>query len=168
MKFLIFLSSLLVLVNSSNAQALSSRNRDSLDLFFKSLEENGKFMGQVEISQFGKINYYRSIGFSNVAANLQAGQNTKYRVGSISKIFTATLLLKAVEEGRIRLDQTIATFFPTIQNAEIITIEQLLTHHSGIHDFTYKADYLEWQTLPKTDSEMISIISAGGSDFEPG
>ncbi|UOB16840.1 serine hydrolase domain-containing protein [Abyssalbus ytuae] len=168
MKQFITFFTILLFFNLISAQTLSDTNRDSLDFFFKTLEENQKFMGQVELSRKNRTLYFYVSGFSNTEAGLKSGKETTYRIGSISKTITATLILKATEEGKISLDQTIETFFPTIKNAEKITITHLLTHHSGIHNFTSEKDFMQWNTSPKTEVEMISIISGGGSDFEPG
>lgn len=139
-----------------------------LDLYFTTLEQNNKFMGSVAVSENGKIIYRRSIGFSNVTNGIKSDENTKYRIGSISKSFTAVLVLKAVEERKLNLNQTIKKFFPSIKNAEKITIENLLNHQSGIHDFTDQDDYRTWNTLSMTEKQMTEVIAKGGSDFNPG
>ncbi len=139
-----------------------------LDLYFKSLEESGKFMGSVAISENGKIIYTKSLGFSDVEANTKANENSKYRIGSISKTFTTVLILKAVEAKKLDLNQPIGKFFPTIQNADKITVKHLLGHRSGIHDFTDDESYMSWLTETKTEQEMVEIIAKGGSDFAPG
>ena len=64
------------------AQEIDTRK---LDLYFKSLEDNNKFMGSVAISQNGKIVYTKTIGLAAVENNLKANENSKYRIGSISK-----------------------------------------------------------------------------------
>ncbi|MBN2814880.1 MAG: beta-lactamase family protein, partial [Bacteroidales bacterium] len=66
------------------------------------------------------------------------------------------------------LDQTIDKFFPEIVQAESITIRHLLSHRSGIHNFTNDESYLTWNTQPKTEGEMREIIAKAGIDFEPG
>lgn len=142
-------------------------NKEKLDNYFDNLELNNKFMGSVAISKNGKIIYTNSIGFSNVENNIKANKNSKYRIGSISKSFTTVLVLMAVEAKKLDLNQTIDRWFPTIKNAEKISIINLLNHRSGINDFTNKEDYLTWNTKPKNEKEMISIIAKGGSDFEP-
>jgi CubicO group peptidase (beta-lactamase class C family) len=76
--------------------------------------------------------------------------------------------MKALEEKKLNLDQTIETYFPIIKNAEKITIKHLLTHRSGIHNFTDDKDYLTWNTQPRTEKEMVDIVAKAGSDFEPG
>ena len=142
--------------------------KEKLDSYFNALEENDKFMGSVVLSKQGTIVYSKTIGYLDVEKKLKANQNSKYRIGSISKTFTAVLVLKAFEEQLIDLDQTIVDYFPTIKNADQITIKQLLSHRSGIHNFTSDKDYVEWCTSPKTKKEVVGIISQGGSDFIPG
>ncbi len=124
-------------------------------------------MGSVAIFQNGKIIYTRSAGFSDYENKIKANENSKYRIGSISKTITATLILKAIEEGKITLDKKLADFYPSIKNADKITIEQLLQHRSGIHSFTDDEDYETWRTESKSEKELVDIISRGNSEFEP-
>lgn len=142
-------------------------DKSKLDNYFDVLEANNKFMGGVAVSRNGELVYTRAIGYRDVQNKIRADINTKYRIGSISKTFTTVLVLKAVEEGKLSIDQTIDKYFPSIENAERITIGHLLYHRSGIHSFTNDKDYLSWNTNPKTEMEMVEIIISGGSDFEP-
>ena len=146
-----------------------SQNLDKtkLDNYFNTLEQNNKFMGSVAVSKNGEIIYTKSIGLADVENRVKATENSKYRIGSISKSFTTVLILKAVEQKKLDLDQTIDKWFPTIKNAKKITVKHLLSHRSGIHNFTDDKDYLTWNTQPQTEKEMIAIISKGGSDFNP-
>lgn len=142
-------------------------DKTKLDNYFKALEENNKFMGSVAVSKNGQIIYTKSVGFSNVENNIKANENSKYRIGSISKTFTTVLVFKAVENKKLDLNQTIDKYFPTIKNAKDITIRLLLLHRSGIHNFTNDENYLTWNTQPKSENQMIEIIAKGGSDFQP-
>lgn len=142
-------------------------DKNKLNTYFEAIEKSGKFMGSVAIAEKGKVIYAKSIGYRDVDAEKRADEHTKYRIGSISKTFTATLVLKAVEENRLSLSQSIEPFFPSIVNASNITIGNLLNHRSGIHNFTSNTDYSAWCTQPKTENEMIAIIADSGSDFEP-
>ena len=146
-----------------------SQNLDKtkLDNYFNALEQNNKFMGSVAVSKNGEIIYTKSIGFADVENKVKATENSKYRIGSISKSFTTVLILKAVEQKKLNTNQTIDKWFPTIKNAKKITVNHLLSHRSGIHNFTDDKDYLTWNTQPKTEKEMIEIIAKGGSDFNP-
>lgn len=142
-------------------------DKTKLDSYFNALQTNNKFMGSVAVSKGGVIIYSKTIGFSDVYNNVKANENSKYRIGSISKTFTSVLVLKAVEENKLDLNQTIDKYFPTIKNANIITIKYLLNHRSGIHNFTNDKDYLTWNTQPKKEKEMVEIIAKAGSDFQP-
>ena len=146
-----------------------SQNFDKvkLDNYFKALEKNNKFMGSVAVSKNGKLIYSKSIGYVDLENKIKATEKTKYRIGSITKSFTAILILKAIENKKLDINETIDKWFPTITNSKKITIKQLLTHRSGIHNFTNNVDYLQWNTQSKTEMEMIEIIKKGGSDFQP-
>ena len=141
--------------------------KEKLDSYFDTIAANDKFMGSVAVSQNGKIIYTKSIGYSDVENEVKADKNTKYRIGSISKTFTSVLVLKAVEEKKLDLDKTIEGYFPTVKNAEKITIRNLLNHRSGIFNFTSDTTYLKYNTQAKTEKEMIEIIAEFDSNFEP-
>jgi hypothetical protein len=139
-----------------------------LNDFFNELDQNKKFMGSVMLSKDGKTIYQKSVGYADVERKIKADSTTHYRVGSITKTFTATLILKAIEQSKISLDLPIKKYFPNLVNSEKITIRQLLQHRSGIANFTDAKDYLQWNSKPKTKSEMYNLIVEGGSKFEPG
>lgn len=141
--------------------------KTKLDDYFNTLEINNKFMGSVAVSQNGTIIYTKSIGFLDLYSHIKANAETKYRIGSISKTFTSVMVLKAVENKKLELNQTIHKYFPTVKNSDKITIQQLLNHRSGIHNFTNDMAYLSWNTQYKSEQEMVAIIAKGGSDFEP-
>lgn len=163
----IILITLLILTFIQIGFAQMNFDKTKLDNYFSTLEKNNKFMGSVAVSKNGEVIYTKAIGFADVENNVKATENSKYRIGSITKSFTAVLVLKAVEQKKLDLNQTIDKWFPTIKNANQITIKHLLLHRSGIHNFTDNEDYLTWYTQPKTEKEMIKIIAKGGSDFAP-
>ena len=142
-------------------------DKKKLDTYFQVLEKNNKFMGSVALSKNGELIYTKSIGYADLEHKIKATEKTKYRIGSITKSFTSVLIFKAIEKKKLDLNETIDTWFPTITNSNKITIKHLLTHRSGIHNFTNNKNYLQWNTQSKTEMEMIEIIQKGGSDFKP-
>lgn len=138
-----------------------------LDSLFTLLESNNKFMGSVAVSEGGKILYSKSVGVTDMYSKKRASNVTKYRIGSISKMFTATMIFKAVEEKKLTLEQTIDAYFPSVPNANKITVSNLLNHRSGIYNITNSGDYWAYYTQPKTQAEMVAIIAKAKSDFEP-
>ncbi len=142
-------------------------DKTKLDKYFDALEANNKFMGSVAVSRNDSIIYSRSTGYADFENKIKADENSRYRIGSISKTFTTVLVMKALEQNKLALDQTIGKYFPSIKNSGKITIENLLYHRSGIHSFTSDSAYLTWNTQVKTEKEMIEIIARAGIDFEP-
>lgn len=152
-------------VNGGFAQTIETQK---LDEYLTTLTDANKFMGNIMVLKNGEKIYSYAGGLANAGTHTKVSESSAYRIGSISKTITATLVMKAVEEGKIQLSQTIDKWFPQLKNSELITIENLLNHHSGIHNFTANPEYLLDYTLPKTETEMLARIGKGGSDFAPG
>jgi CubicO group peptidase (beta-lactamase class C family) len=160
---------LLFLVFESMVHA-QSLNKTLLDSLFNNLDRHNKIMGSIAISRNGNLVYTRSIGYDLVdeKKKIPSTEKSKYRIGSISKMFTATLILQLVDEGKLDLSATLDRYYPAVPNAGKISISDLLKHRSGIHSFTNDSSYLTWMTEPRTRDEMIRIIAAGKPEFEPG
>jgi CubicO group peptidase (beta-lactamase class C family) len=144
------------------------KNPEKLDEYFNTLEKNNKFMGSVAIAKEGKLIYKKSIGFGKVKEKSSLNENSKFRIGSISKTLTATLVMMAIEQGKLSLDDKLSKFYPSINNAKEITVLHLLSHQSGIHNFTNDPDYLSWHEKAQSRKEMVNLIKEKGSDFKPG
>ncbi len=138
-----------------------------LDAYLEALAVNNKFMGSIAVAKNGVIIYAKASGYADVENKISTDENTQYRIGSISKTFTAALTLKAIEEGKLTLTQTIKTYFPSIKNADKITVSNLLNHRSGIHNFTDDDAYMEYMTKPIMEAKLVEYIAKGGSDFKP-
>jgi CubicO group peptidase (beta-lactamase class C family) len=139
----------------------------ALDSLFQILDENNRFMGSLSISENGKIIYSKTIGKADLASGKSSDNLTKFRIGSISKMFTACLIFQAIEENKLSLKQNINRFFPKITGAKEISIGNLLNHRSGIHNYTNDTSYFNYYTTLKSQKEMLEIIQASGSDFKP-
>jgi CubicO group peptidase (beta-lactamase class C family) len=144
-------------------------NKPKLDSLFNILAQKNKAMGSLTLLKNGKVIYSKAIGYSFIsdAEKTPASEATKYRIGSITKMFTATIILELSEEGKISLDATLDKYFPALPNAAKITIRNLLNHRSGLHNFTNDPEYLTYMTSPKTQNEMLTIISKYPVDFQP-
>jgi CubicO group peptidase (beta-lactamase class C family) len=143
-------------------------NRARMDSLLDILAKNDRFMGSVSVTRAGEVIYARAVGYADVGTKIAADARTKYRIGSISKTFTTVLAFKAVEEGKLRLDETLDRYYPTIPNATRITLEQMLGHRSGIHSVTDDSLYLSWNTQPQTEASLLAKILAAKPPFEPG
>ncbi|WP_343664980.1 serine hydrolase domain-containing protein [Chryseobacterium mucoviscidosis] len=164
LKKLLFLSAI-----SFSAIVFSQTNvKQKLAGYIDSLFVHHKVMGSFAFAENDRPTFVKVVGFADAEKNQKANVNTQYRIGSISKTFTAVLIMKAFEEKKISLDQKLSEFYPEIPNAEKISIENLLQHRTGIHNLTSEAEFWQYNTKPQTESSLISIIKKYKSDFEPG
>lgn len=150
-----------------NSFGQSETKFGKIDSLLNYLASNNKFMGSVAIQESDKIVFEKSYGFADVKNKIKANSETKYKIGSITKMFTSVVIFQLVEEKKLTLDTKLSKFFPSIKNSENITIANLLEHSSGIYSFTNDADYHEYAKLPKTRAELMKKIKAGQPAFEP-
>lgn len=153
-------------LGTGSAQVFNTAKLDSL---FDILAQKDQAMGSLAISRDGALVYQRAIGYRLISGkdSIPANTQTHYRIGSISKMFTATMIFQLVESKKLTLDETLDQFFPVIPNAAEITIGHLLYHRSGIHNFTNDSTYMTYNEQPLSQEEIMAIIAEGGSDFEP-
>jgi len=164
MKLLNILIGLLFIGITVNAQEFNKSRMDSL---FSIIEQNEKGMGSISLFQDGKEVYNNTYGYANLENKTKPLSTTKYRIGSITKTFTATIIMKLVEDGKLSLSTTLSNYYPQINNSEKITIRNLLQHRSGIFNFTSSEKYEIWHTQKHSKVELLEKIVAGGSSFEP-
>ncbi|HEY1054915.1 MAG TPA: serine hydrolase domain-containing protein [Emticicia sp.] len=144
-----------------------SINKAKLDSLFHTLSQREVAMGSLTISVNGKVQYQKAIGYADVDQKIPAQITTRYRVGSVSKMFTSVMIFQLVEEGKLKLDQKLSQYFPELPNADQITISHLLYHRSGLHNYSEGTDFKSWMDKPQTHEQMLSIIKGLKPDFEP-
>lgn len=142
--------------------------KDKMSDYLDSLFVHHKVMGSFAMAEDNRPTFIKVVGFADAEKNQKANVNTQYRIGSISKTFTAVLVMKAVEEKKITLDKKLSDFYPEIPNADKITIEHLLQHRTGIHNLTDEPEFLQYYTRYHTGNDLVNIIKKYKSDFEPG
>ena len=163
----IFLSVLALMISSFALNAQFNKDRE--DSLLNYLAEKNKAMGSIAVSENGKIIYAKAVGYRDFTpSQMPSDVNTRYRIGSISKMFTATLIFQLIEQGRLDLETTLDKFYPSIPNAAKITIGNMLGHRSGIHSFTNDSLYMTYMTQNKSKNDMVKIIAETKPDFEPG
>jgi CubicO group peptidase (beta-lactamase class C family) len=138
---------------------------DSLLIF---LADNNKFMGSVSLREKGKTVFEKAYGYADEATKQKATPETKYKIGSITKMFTASVIFKLIEDKKLTLDTKLSSYYPQVKNADKITINNLLGHSSGIFNFTAADDFEAYVSLPQTKEAMVARIASHESDFEPG
>jgi D-alanyl-D-alanine carboxypeptidase len=157
----------LALFTTAHAQTL---DKAKLDQFFDRLAEKNKAMGSLTIAKDGNVIYSRAIGYSQINGTEKKPLSAanKYRIGSITKMFTASMILQLVEEGKLKLTDTLDKFLPQVPNARKITIVQLLWHRSGIPNVRREQNSQgNANTIPVTKDEILAQIVKTTPDFEP-
>src|SRR5690606_23391820 len=140
-------------------------NTEKLDSLFTILEDNNKTMGSAVVSKEGKTIYSNSIGYAYFKDSIKNSAKTKYRIGSITKMFTATLIFRLVDAGTINLDDKLSEFFPEIPNSEKITIANLLNHTSGLFSINAAEDFNPY--LAQTHEQMVNKMASFKPVFIP-
>lgn len=155
----------LALLPAVSGQAL---DKAKLDQFFDRLAEKNKAMGSLVVAKDGNVVYKRTIGYSQItpAAKKAITPQTRFRIGSITKMFTAVMILQLVDEGKLKLNDTLDKYFASAPNANKITIAHLLSHRSGIHGIRNMPSLRDKGATPTEHLAMLE--KAGPSDFEPG
>jgi len=138
-----------------------------LDLYFNSLELSKNRMLSISINSNGHEVYQKSIGFSDVSKGKRSDKLTKYRIGSISKTFTAVIIMQLIDEQKLSLNTRLNKYFPLITNAEKITIELLLRHRSGLFDITRDENFKNWIQNTQSREQMLERFVKNASIFEP-
>jgi D-alanyl-D-alanine carboxypeptidase len=158
---------LTIFITSANGQ--QNFSKPSEDSLLTVLEKNNKAMGSLAVMENDKLIYTRAIGFSAASpGKVPSTEKTRYRIGSITKMFTATMIFQLIEENKLELTTTLDKFYPSVKNSANVTIGNMLNHRSGIHSFTDDPAYQTYMTKTHTKSEMVNLISSSPSDFEPG
>ncbi len=142
-------------------------NSKKLDQHFNNLESNNQAMGRISILKNNQPVYQKSFGYANQQNKKKADGETKYRIGSITKTYTATIILQMVEEGKLSLETHLGDFFPNIPNANKITIEDLLRHQSGLFNITNDKNLRDWITKKQSRKQMLNRFEKHPVDFEP-
>lgn len=150
-------------------------------------------MGSVAIARDGQLIYQHHLGFAAHAANsgapLAADSTTCYAIGSMTKLFTAVMILQLTETRQLSLKTKLSQFYPGIPGADGMTIEMLLGHRSGLPEYTFEPianinqdsllaffhfdqhkviSSLEWLQKPLAKSVIMGLIRKGKSHFSPG
>jgi len=142
---------------------------DTLDHYFSESEKAQIFNGSVKIVRNGKILLDKGYGYSNVEKKSPNNANTIFQIGSVTKQFTSTVILKLAEQGKLSVSDKLNKYFPGFTNADKITIENLLTHTSGIYNYTNDTAFMQHDVEKAfNEQKLLDMIKDKPPGFEPG
>jgi len=134
--------------------------------FLNTKEE--EFSGNILVVRQGETIYKESFGKANYEWDIPNTAITKFRIGSVTKIFTAIAILILMEEKKLLLHNTVADFIPNFPKGNQITIEHLLTHTSGIGNITDQPDFLLKSYQLQSPDDLINWIASCSFKSLPG
>lgn len=123
--------------------------------------QNNNFNGTILVTQNGKPVYHQSFGYADRQYDIKNTNETRYKIASITKTFTAVLILQLYEQGKLALDKPIRQYLPdyTGEGADQVTIHHLLTHSSGIENCEKNGDAI--YELPLSADEILKKYCSG-------
>jgi len=168
----VLLLTFLIIVNTTKSQStINDTISNNLSKVLSSIANNGMLNGNVLVALDNEIIFHESFGFANYEWKIANTLETKMNIGSISKQFTSTLILRLNQEGLLELNTPIVKYLPQLSSKhfEKITIHQILSHTSGLQRrtwFEHKEQRLE-HTLSKNIEKIndLPLLFEPGSDF---
>lgn len=128
-----------------------------------------RFNGTILVSRNGKIVFEKAYGYQDIQNKVPNNINTLYQIGSMTKQFTATVILKLAEQHKLALSDKISLYFPELKRGNDITIKNLLTHTSGLAEIFRNPLYLqENKQKPVSKEKLLSFFKDQPLYFEPG
>ena len=140
-----------------------------LDSLLKPDTTGRAFNGSVLVAQNGKIILEKGYGFKNKKENLPNTANTIYQIGSITKQFTSAIILQLVASKKMTLQDKLSKYIPGYPRGDSITVEELLTHTSGIYNYTNDGDFMRDKSEhPIARDSLLALFEYNTLDFSPG
>ncbi|UOQ98379.1 serine hydrolase [Hymenobacter sp. 5317J-9] len=142
-----------------------------LDDYVREFEKSGRFMGTVLVADHGQVVLQKGYGLANREKGLANTPDTKFRIGSLSKQFTAALVLQLVEKGQLKFDGHVADYLPDYPQPAggQITLHQLLTHTAGLPNYTAQPTFVTAvMRTPHSPTQLVALFSGLPLEFAPG
>ena len=122
----------------------------------------------VAVAKKGTMLYAQGYGVSNLTTLQTTQPGVIFELGSITKQFTAALIMKLQEQGQLHVDDSIATYLPEYNFSSTITLRMMLTHTSGLADFTNFPQLGDWVRHGVSEATVLTAVSQAPLQFQPG
>jgi len=153
---------------AAGGQAAGTDAAARMDAYLAAAHKLNRFSGSVLVARGGKLILHQGYGMANYELDVPNAPKIKYRLGSVTKQFTAMAIIKLEEKGILKVADTVSSIFPDYPGGEKITIHHLLTHTSGIPNLTEFPDYVRTMALPSPALQTLERFKKLPLDFTPG
>lgn len=131
---------------------------EAMNTYLQTHLDNGSFFGSVLVAQKDRVILSRGYGMANMEHQIPNTPQTKFRLGSITKQFTATAILKLQEQELLNIHNSVATYLPKYPNGKRFTIHNLLNHTAGIPNYTNFRIFDEKKRLETSLDDLIGWV----------
>lgn len=142
--------------------------QDKLDQYMQALEKHQNFHGSVLVAKDGKVLLDKGYGFSDFQQKTKNKSQTKFAIGSVTKQFTAMAIMQLSEKGMLNVEDKVSKYFPDFPNGDLITIHNLLTHTSGLVNYTDLKEFMTLASDNQNPTEVLNLIKDKPLEFKPG
>lgn len=139
-----------------------------LDAFYAPLKNKEAPGIALLVAKNGKIIYEKGFGYADIKGKRLVTPATKFRIGSVTKQFTASAILKLQENHLLSVNDKLSKYIPDFPRGDEVTIHNLLTHTSGIHSYTSKPEFISRVTKTISEDSLIGWFKNDPYDFSPG
>ncbi len=162
--------SLIVAIICSCTNAFAQQQSDQkLGLLIEKAVGLYRFNGSILVCKNGKILFEKGYGYQDIQNRIENTSNTIFQVGSMTKQFTAAVVLKLAEQQKLSLDDKISKYFPNLKRGNEITVRNLLTHTSGLSEIFRDPLFMkEDKLIPITKEKLLSFFINKPLYFDPG
>lgn len=122
----------------------------------------------VDLAQNGNTIYAQGYGYSDVSTKQAAKPTDIFEIGSITKQFTAAIIMKLQEQGKLHVDDSMSTYLPQYGFPSAITLRMLLTHTSGLANYTSFSQFPDWSANGVPEATVLTAVSQAPLQFTPG
>src|SRR6266699_3826297 len=155
--------------SQSERKSAPAPNLARMEQVVQSFVKDKQFMGAVLVARENEVLLDKGYGFANLEWNIPDSPKTKFRLGSITKQFTAASILLLEERGKLKVEDPIKKYLPDAPAAwDKMTIFHVLTHTAGIPDFTSFPDYRSTEPFPTAPERLVARFRDKPLEFEPG
>jgi CubicO group peptidase (beta-lactamase class C family) len=158
----------LAMLHVAALSAVADTPSDKADALLNSLIKPDDPGLAVLVAQNGKILFEKGYGLADREHHLPVVPETTFRIGPVTLQFTAAAILKLQEEGKLNVDDKLSKYVPDFPRGDEVTLRQLLTHTSGIHDYADDADFLGDAINATTTDALIGEMKKFPNNFDPG
>jgi len=155
-------------ISLSRERTAGDELQAAADAFLKPYVDSRNFSGSVLIASGDEILVDSGYGPASIEHSVVNTPKTRFRIGSISKTFTAAAIMLLQEGGSLRIDDPISRYLPVFPNGEAITIRHLLGHTSGLPRYVFQPDYVERSQRPHTASDLVDWVAELPPAWPPG